>query len=209
MATLTDRWPVDGAEELREALLTAWAEPRRGYHDVQHLSEVLDRLDELATALRFDRVAVSLAAWFHDAVYDGQELAEERSARWAENALPGVGLSPATVTEVARLVRLTEHHRPAAADAAGCAMTDADLAILAAPPERYREYTAGVRREYAQVPEADFAAGRAAVLRDLASREELFCTAYGREHWQPAARANLSAELAELAGGPSAGRAGS
>ncbi len=72
----------------------------RGYHDTRHLTEVLDRLDELAGAgvgLRRGRRCV-LAAWFHDAVYDGERDAEERSAQWAEHALargrPGRRSSP-------------------------------------------------------------------------------------------------------------------
>ena len=66
-------------------------------------------------------------------------------------------------------MRLTEHHDPAADDLAGQVLCDADLAILAAPPDRYDAYLAGVRRDYAHVSDTDFAAGRAAVLRDLAA----------------------------------------
>ena len=46
--------------------------------------------------------------------------------------------------------------------------------------------------------ETDFAAGRTAVLRDLANRARLFHTAYAREHWEPLARANLARELEAL-----------
>ena len=88
-------------------------------------------------------------------------------------------------------MRLTETHRPADDDADGCALSDADLAILAAPPERYAEYVAAVRREYAHVPDAAFRAGRAAILRDLLAKPHLFHTAYAREHWEATARANV------------------
>ena len=43
---LADRWPVDGHTDLRDELLLAWDRP--GYHDLLHLTEVLDRLDQLA-----------------------------------------------------------------------------------------------------------------------------------------------------------------
>ena len=60
----------------------------RGYHDLRHLAEVCARLEELAAGgAAYDRDAVLLAAWFHDAVYDGERDAEERSAAWAEDAL--------------------------------------------------------------------------------------------------------------------------
>jgi predicted metal-dependent HD superfamily phosphohydrolase len=188
-ADLASRWPLAGGRSVRDALLAAYAESRRGYHGTRHLTDVLDRLDELGAD-----EATRLAAWFHDGVYDGAPDDEERSAVWAASALAGLLPAPA-VAEVARLVRLTATHDPQPDDTRGAALCDADLAILAAPPQRYAEYAAGVRRDFAHVTDADFAAGRAAVLRDLAGRDPLFHTAYGQEH---AARANLARELAEL-----------
>ncbi|WP_240195196.1 HD domain-containing protein [Nocardioides faecalis] len=197
-------WPLTGADALREELLAAYGEPSRGHHGVGHLAEVIARLDELAAAgTSYDRTSVLLAAWFHDAVYDGERDAEERSAVWAEVALGQLaatgGLDAATVTEVARLVRLTEHHQPEESDANGCALSDADLAILAAPPARYAAYVAAVRTEYAHLDDEVFAEGRAAVLRGLAAKPRLFQTAYGASAWEAPARANLTRELAELA----------
>jgi predicted metal-dependent HD superfamily phosphohydrolase len=197
MTDLPSRWPLSDHVAERDALVAAYGDPARGYHDAVHLTEVLDRLEELATTLTFDITSVSLAAWWHDAVYDGERDAEERSARWAEEALTGTPYA----AEVARLVRLTEHHDPASDDDAGQALCDADLAILASSRERYDAYVAGVRREYAHLSDPDFGAGRAAVLHDLAGREQLFHTAYGRAEWEPAARANLERELAALAQG--------
>ena len=195
---LSDRWPLPDTAVLRDELVAAYADPLRGYHDSQHLAEVLDRLDELATAgMPNDTTPVLLAAWFPDAVYDGERDAEERSAAWAEDAL--VSVVPAdVVAEVARLVRMTETHLPDDRDANGCALSDADLAILAAPVERYEQYRMAVRQEYAHLPDEVFLIGRAAVLRTLAEKPHLFHTAYARELWEGPARANLGRELAEL-----------
>ncbi|GGF53845.1 hypothetical protein GCM10011519_29700 [Marmoricola endophyticus] len=184
-------WPPGYDEALRDALLRAYDEPGRGYHDRTHLCEVLARLAELGV----DDGAVVLAAWFHDAVYDGAGDDEERSAAWAESALSD---EPDLAAEVGRLVRLTATHRPEPGDVAGAALCDADLAILAAGPERYATYTAGVRTEYAHVPDADFRAGRRAVLDGLLAKEHLFETEDGRARWERAARANLRRELDRL-----------
>ena len=193
--SLAGRWPLDDQLDLRDQLLAAW--DRDGYHDLLHLTEVLDRLDRLAGAgARFDATAVALAAWFHDAVYDGAADDEERSAQWAERALPA-----AYADEVARLVRMTAHHRPAEDDPAGCALSDADLGILASTRQRYAAYVAGVRADFAHVGDEDFRAGRAAVLADLAAKPSLFHTPQGRELWEEPARANLARELEELRGG--------
>jgi predicted metal-dependent HD superfamily phosphohydrolase len=195
MADPLERWPLADRHDARDALLEAYADPSRGYHDTLHLTEVLDRLDELARGgVSFDPTVVALAAWFHDAVYDGERDAEERSAVWAEEALTGTSYA----AEVARLVRLTETHDPGADDPAGQALCDADLAILASARDRYDAYVAGVRRDYAHISDSDFATGRAAVLHDLAGREQLFHTTYARDAWEAAARANLERELGQL-----------
>jgi predicted metal-dependent HD superfamily phosphohydrolase len=191
-------WPLPGARDLGAQIVTSYAHPDRGYHDSRHLAEVLERLHELsAQGEEFDLMAVVLAAWFHDSVYDAQPDAEKRSAAWAAEALPTL-VAPALVDEVVRLVLLTEHHRPADDDPNGSALSDADLAILAAPAERYAEYVAAVRREWAHVSDTDFAAGRAAILRDLLAKPHLFHTAHARTAWESAARANVERELASL-----------
>ena len=197
---LRDRWPLSGVDYLRDRLLAAYGDPERGYHDLLHLEEVLDRLGELARhGVTFDRVTVGLAAWFHDAVHDGAPGDEERSAQWAEDALPGAGVPADRVAAVARLVRLTERHDPDPTDPDGAALCDADLAVLAALPARYQEYVEGVRREYAHVPEPAFRAGRSEVLRALVDRPHLFSTGVAQALWEPAARANVNRELASLA----------
>ncbi|QZY30933.1 HD domain-containing protein [Nocardioides coralli] len=188
-SALAGRWPLPELTRLRDELLAAYADDGRGYHDLRHLTEVLDRLGELGC----DDPVVVLAAWFHDAVHEGREDDEERSAQWAERALPD---PPAA--DVARLVRMTATHRPDAEDARGQLLSDADLAILAAPAERYAEYTRDIRREYAAVADADFAAGRAAVLRDLLAKPDLFHTDVARDRWEARARANVTAELDRL-----------
>ena len=189
--SLADRWPLPDHLDLRDELLAAWDRP--GYHDLLHLTEGLDRLDQLADAGADVDTTVVLAAWFHDAVYDGGPDDEERSAQWAERVLP-----PEHADEVARLVRMTVHHRPADDDPAGCALSDADLGILAAPRERYDAYVAGVRADFSHVGDDDFRVGRSAVLSDLAAQPRLFQTSQGRELWEASARANLDRELREL-----------
>lgn len=191
-------WPLSGADALRDEILAAYADPHRGHHGTRHLREVLEHLDTLTGhGTPYDRTPVLLAAWFHDAVYDGERDAEERSASWAEEALPTF-TDAATVAEVARLVRLTEHHRPEEGDDNGAALSDADLAILAAPADRYDAYVAAVRTEYAHLPDEVFSKGRADVLRALSSKPRLFHTAYGAAHWESAARTNLAREIDAL-----------
>ncbi|WP_200304009.1 HD domain-containing protein [Streptomyces adelaidensis] len=208
---LRDRWlpallsaregaPGPAPAPYAENLIARWSEPQRKYHTLDHLTAVLDRVDVLAEYAA-DPDLVRLAAWFHDAVYHPERSEnEERSARLAERALVEAGLGQEKVAEVARLVRLTVTHDPAGGDPNGQVLCDADLAVLASPPDAYAAYAAAVRTEYGFVPDDAFRAGRAAVLRQLLELPRLFRTPYGEREWERRARENLRAELTELAG---------
>ncbi|MFJ9769619.1 hypothetical protein ACIRVF_00045 [Kitasatospora sp. NPDC101157] len=179
-------------------LLRRWSEPQRRYHTAEHLRAVLRHIDDLADHAA-DPDAVRLAAWFHDAVYRPDRTEnEERSAALAVRALTAAGLPAERVAEVERLVLLTVTHDPASGDRDGEVLCDADLAVLGGTPEAYAAYAAAVREEYAFVPEPDFRAGRAAVLRRLLALPALYRTAAARERFTAAARANLTAELGTL-----------
>ncbi|GAA2317955.1 hypothetical protein GCM10010234_75110 [Streptomyces hawaiiensis] len=198
------RGPAGGPDPApyADALLTRWQEPQRRYHTVEHLTAVLDRVDELERYAD-DPDVVRLAAWFHDAVYlpDRSEN-EERSARLAERALAEAGVPDAKTAEVARLVRLTVTHDPADDDPDGQVLCDADLAILASPPSVYAAYTTAVREEYHFVPSDAFREGRAAILRQLLDLPRLFRTPHGAAEWEATARYNLTAELEMLSPPP-------
>lgn len=184
--------------ELGEDLTARWSEPHRVYHGPGHLREVLDRLDLLAHRGEPVTGTVRLAAWFHDAVHDGETPADEEASAGLAGAFLGPVLGTAGAAEVARLVRLTAAHDPAPGDVAGHLLCDADLGVLGGEPEQYRTYTEQVRAEYAHVPEEDFRRGRAAGLRRLLDRPRIYRTATAVELWEDLARANLAAELGVL-----------
>jgi predicted metal-dependent HD superfamily phosphohydrolase len=189
---------VADVEDAGMDLLRRWSDPTRGYHDRTHLAEVLDRLSEIGGA-GATAPTTRLAAWFHDAVYAARPGRDEQeSADLARLQLAALGVGDDVADRVARLVLVTAHHR--ADDDQSRALCDADLAVLAAGPGRYAEYVAGVRREYAQVPDETFRARRSVVLADLLARQDLFSTEHGRRLWDEAARANVTAELGALRG---------
>ena len=195
------------AERAGHDLLARYAEPQRRYHDRRHLAEVLGAVDGLAGAAAQPDV-VRLAAWFHDAVYDPPAAPganEEASALLALRVLPDLAVAADSVAAVAALVRLTARHEVVDGDGSSAAfrrdaevLCDADLWILASPAQRYAEYTADVRAEYAQVPDDLFRSGRAAILRGLAERPRIYRTPPAFARWEEPARANLARELADL-----------
>ncbi len=179
------------------AVIAAWSEPHRRYHDLAHLAAVLGLVGELS-AWAADPDAVRLAAWYHDVVYDPRrDDNEEASAARARAGLRGL-VPDERIPEVERLVLLTASHDPAPGDTNGAVLCDADLAVLAGPPDAYAAYASTVREEYGHLPDEAFTAGRIAVLERLLALPELYRLPAVAADWTPRARANLTAELTLL-----------
>lgn len=200
-AALLTRWEalLPGVPGLGGELLDRWAEAHRAYHTPAHLLAVLEALDVLLEPADDPlRRPVLLAAWFHDAVYQGRAGEDERaSASLAVQRLEGV-MPDAAVRDVERLVLLTATHDPAPEDRAGHLLCDADLAVLAGAPEDYARYAATIRAEYRHLPPGAFADGRRAVLQRLLALDPLYRTARAQAEWTERARGNLAQELGSL-----------
>ena len=181
------------------AVVGAWSEPHRRYHDLAHLAAVLGLVGELA-ATATDPDAVRLAAWYHDIAYEPERTDNEQvSAARARAGLRGL-VPDARVDEVERLVLLTAGHDPAPDDANGAVLCDADLAVLAGPPAAYAAYASAVREEYRHLSDEEFTAGRIAVLEHLLALPALYRTPEAARLWAEPAAANLTAELTLLRG---------
>ena len=203
--------------ELGESLLQAWEQPHRAYHHSGHLSQMLTDLDRLYThrTQGSTPLALVLAAWFHDAVYEGAPGEDERRSEQLANIslepLVTAGLlSGDELQMVSLLVRATATHElPESADLpVGYEpediqfFLDADMAILAADSARYRRYLRGVRSEYSHCDDEAFRAGRTTFLRSILGRKRIFLSEQALQLWEEPARANLQAELSEWSQDP-------
>ena len=180
-------------------LVERYAEPHRAYHNTFHVLCVARDSSELADVFAFsveERAILALAACAHDVIYDGKPGEDERaSARWARERL--TGLEEQHIARVESLVLATITH--SSDDPLAGVLLDADLAILGSDPEHYERYRQAVRREYARYDDSAWRAGRAAVLKSLLEREDLYVTEPARQRWDAAARTNLARELQSLA----------
>lgn len=188
------------AAPLFELLVAAYTSPDRHYHNLEHLDEVFRSAGRLAT-ITDDTGPLNLAIWFHDAVYDPRAKDNEaRSADLAVNLLGPVGVPAWVLDRVVRMIRETAHRPgdPPPADRHTAVLLDADLAVLGSPPERYNRYAADIRKEYGWVPDADYRAGRAAVLETFLARPRIYTTDLLFQEIEPRARENMRAEVATL-----------
>lgn len=206
IARLAPEAHSDAVEVIGLDLLRRLEEPHRRYHTTLHVVEMYSALEELEReGVLSDREAAlaGVAACFHDAVYDPAAPPggnEADSADLAVRCLTSLGLATADVDQVRRLVLATEQHDAPRGDGLDAAFHDADLWILAASDDRFDEYCAQVREEYAAVPDAAYAAGRTAALEPFLRRDTVYATRHGRRAWGERARVNLARELARLNG---------
>jgi predicted metal-dependent HD superfamily phosphohydrolase len=194
-AALLTRWEavLPDRAHLGAELIARWSEPHRRYHDLRHLGETLEALDLLGPSTGLEEIAL----WFHDAVHTNSAgVDEHRSAALAARQLPSAGLGAADTAEVVRLILVTIDHRPEPGDLAGARVSDADLAILAAAPRRYRASVQALRAEAGQPDGQAWRTTRRATLAGFAALTPLFHTTLGKARWEGPARANLAAELA-------------
>lgn len=164
------------------------------------LPHVLACLDELNRSrdLAEDADAVRAALWFHDAVWEpARSDNEAASATLADAALSAAGV-PGRRRRAVRALILATHHDGIADDPDARLIADIDLTILGAGPDDYDRYERAVRREYGQLSDEAFAAGRAAFAAGMLARPRIYATARYFRRLEAAARANLarSARLA-------------
>jgi predicted metal-dependent HD superfamily phosphohydrolase len=206
LATLHPAADPELAFEVGADLMRRWDEPHRRYHTTLHLVEVFRAVEELEDVEEIsarDGALGRLAGWFHDAVYSvapasGGGSGETESAALAREALTRLGLPAPDVDIVTGLVEETVAHEVAEPTGLRAAFHDADLWIFTAEPDRFDEYCAQVREEYADVPDPLYAAGRRLVLEPFARREHIYLTDHARTQWEPEARTNLARELGRL-----------
>ncbi len=191
-------------------IMRSWTEPHRAYHSLRHVADMftaLQRLGREVSALSEHSLLLArVATWYHDVMYDPRATPgsnEQRSATIARDHLHRLGAAVEDVDTVEALVVMTVDHRgdstdPVVSAALIDAFHDADLWILSAPAQRYREYARQVRDEYAHVPAALFASSRSLILRDFMARDHIYRTSYARAHWEHKARENVGAEVTAL-----------
>ena len=179
-----------------DTLVSAYREPHRAYHDLEHLAHVFAELERVPL---WDP-AVEWATWYHDAIYrPGKRDNERRSAVLARATLEQLHLDH-LAPRVVQLIEATARHDASSDDATAQLFLDADMAILGADPAAYERYVLGIRREHRSIPAFLFACGRRAFLRDTLAKPSIFLTDHFRRRYERSARENLQRELAQLDG---------
>jgi predicted metal-dependent HD superfamily phosphohydrolase len=180
-----------------QELVSLYSQPDRHYHNLRHIAECLAQFDS-ARRLACQPVAVELAIWFHDAIYDTHaQDNEEKSAELARQRISEAGGDKSLCASVATLILATKVH-DASLHPDAPLIVDVDLSILGQTDERFQEYEAQIRREYDWVLETIFAAKRAEILERFLERDRIYTTDEFFVKYEQQARINLQNSLCKL-----------
>ena len=182
-------------------LVRAYSGGSRFYHNLGHVQEVLQKIEELRS-LAGDFPAIQLAAWFHDAIYDPTAKDnEEKSARYATEVLASLGLPEVTIDRVSQMIVATKYHQAASEDIDSQILLDADLAILGEENTEYRFYAVGIRREYSWLSDAEYCQRRIQFLHKILQRKRIYFTESLFAVLEQRARQNMRLEIEALCRG--------
>jgi len=189
-------------EALFADLVKRYSEDGRTYHNLRHIQNVLNTVDDLKELVE-DETAVRLAAWFHDVIYEMQPSSdrstnEERSADYAAQVLQMISIPKSTMVLIRQLIQATQLGYPVPDNPNFHVLLDADLATLAADYEEYNHYARAIRQEFAFVPEEQYRIGRRQVLTSFLERERIFLTEPMYSQYEQAARRNIQREIDSL-----------
>jgi predicted metal-dependent HD superfamily phosphohydrolase len=148
---LGDKMGLDHAksQEVGDYLLSQYSESVRHYHGVGHIVSMLDGFDAIK-AVFGQPLAVELAIFFHDAIYDPSRRDNEEQSAIKMQELLGGPVDRTLLEPAARSIEATKQHTLTPSHDTNL-LLDLDMAILGQPWPVYERYANGVMQEYLPV----------------------------------------------------------
>lgn len=181
------------------AIIRAYASTQRHYHNLEHIYNMLQLIDEVELE-EGEKEVVQLATFFHDVVYvPGRKDNEEISADYATKVLTILNIIPALQEKVKSLILQTKnHHSNEPLDRLIQVFLDIDLAVLGSGEKLYEAYSNGIRKEFHAMDKSKYLKGRKLFLESMLSSDFIYHTPEFRNQLETNARINLENELAEI-----------
>lgn len=189
-------------EKLTQAwlrLLQHYQQSHRHYHNISHIHACLTWFDQVKAQLK-NPLAVELAIWFHDVIYDVRKSDNElQSGYYAVTALTNLGVSASLSQRVYELILLTQHPNkpdPRSVDMQDQALLlDIDLSVLGQAHNVYQVYETAIRAEYQHVPSWLYKFARQRLLKSFLKQPVIYHSSYFQEKFESQARLNIQSAL--------------
>jgi len=140
-----------------------------------------------------------LSLFYHDFEYNTLRSDNEiQSAVYAKKQLQEWNVQDETIQKIYSMIASTKTHQTESEDEEVKIFLDADMAILGADEDVYRDYLQKVRREFSIYPDLLYNRGRKQFLEKTLSAHPIFLTEFFRNKFEKQARINLQNEINQL-----------
>jgi predicted metal-dependent HD superfamily phosphohydrolase len=194
------------AETWSTNFVKRYTEPQRHYHTVAHIAAMLKCLDERKAKVT-DPVAVELAVFFHDWIYEPRGTANEaESVVVFRSFAKELGIEKSLRGKVVRMIEATIKHELSQNSIAQEKedlelFLDFDLEVLGRDWEAYMVYAKQIRMEYLCFEDPEYKMGRAKVLKTFLGRDRVYFSESFHTERESAARQNMQREIEKLEAG--------
>lgn len=180
---------------LWEEIETAYSEPKRYYHNMNHLQFMLREMTLIEDILEHPD-SFKFSIFYHDIVYNAKRKDnEKKSAELAQERLAEIEFPQ--IEKVKKQIEATAQHASSGDNDINF-LLDIDLGILGQESSVYWEYTKNVRKEYSMYPYFLYKKGRKSVILHFLKMEQIYSTAYFHAKYESQARLNLQNELERM-----------
>ncbi|MBS1509354.1 MAG: hypothetical protein JST86_00820 [Bacteroidetes bacterium] len=181
-------------QQLWTEVETNYSSPKRYYHTLQHLEDMMQRLDDVKEQIKsWDTILFSL--YYHDIIYNALKTTnEEKSAEIAADRMQNLMIPKPVIDGCVQQILATKKHA-GNSDADTNFFTDADLSILGQPWPVYETYFKNIRKEYKLYPDVIYLPGRKKVLIQFLQMERIYKTDHFYNLFEQQAKQNLQQEL--------------
>ena len=183
-----------------QEILSAYSEPHRHYHNLNHLNHMFHELDSCKTdSCNAVTNEMLWAVWYHDFIYKpGAKTNEAKSAKKAKESMGKLDIQQSSIDKVVSHILVTENHQCETNDSDTQFFLDADMAILGSDEISYAKYRKAVRQEHSNIPDFLFNRGRKKFLSTVLEQKFIFASSYFKNRYEQIARENIKSELLAL-----------
>lgn len=189
----------DLKRELLKIVLNAYGSPRRHYHTLAHILSVLESVS-LYQGTKQEKIALQLAAWFHDIIYNPCiNDNEQQSVNYFTSYAAKLGI-PTDIVDIAKkCILVTKNHLTASTNIEKT-FVDADLLIFAQDKKTYKNYTTNIRQEYKHLTDKEFSTKRLTLLQNLQRHQQNTGKLYFFLHpmHEIQAKTNIDSEIMDI-----------
>jgi len=189
------------AKSVMTDIIKTYNKPERGYHNIEHISNMLKSFEEFVSVLE-RRVLIKNADEFkfailmHDYV-NGETDDVEKSALKAGEFVHKI--SPDYNSHyIEKLILATDYSKKQSLDFEQQLMQDIDIEILGKPFEEYNKYSENIRNQYVDYPDKIYNPARIKILKHFIDKENIYNTEFYRNKYEIQARKNIEQEIVVL-----------